>query len=283
MGWYRHFRPYVPVANRLAAARREARACHQKGELPSPVIIEGRDFATTFWGRAWCDHISGFGDCTNRLHRGATYVRNGSVVDLKISGGRVAAIVAGSEPYRIEIGVKPLAKKPWKELISRCSGRIGSLVDLLQGKLSTAVMESVTDRDAGLFPKRSDISMNCSCPDGASVCKHLAAVIYGIGNRLDRSPELLFVLRGVDHAELLERTIAPSPSSATDRPTIAASELETIFDIEIEPATAKPAVARTNSKPMPKKRVAVADGTKRKPKAIPAAKKTNGKLLQKKG
>ena len=91
------------------------------------------------------------------------------------------------------------------------AGKIGTLVELLQGKLSKAVMELVTDREQGLFPKPKEIKMRCSCPDGAGMCKHLAAVMYGVGNRLDSSPELLFVLRGVDHLELIEQAIPTAP------------------------------------------------------------------------
>ena len=116
----------------------------------------------------------------------------------------------------------------------QCAGKIGTLVELLQGKLSKAVMELVTDRDQGLFPKPKEIKMRCSCPDYAGMCKHLAAVMYGVGNRLDSSPELLFVLRGVDHMELIEQAIPTAPLKATSSaPTIATDDLGAIFDIEI--------------------------------------------------
>ena len=245
MGWdYYGFKPYVPVAQRRAQAAREVAKRLKKGQAVSPVRIEGRTIASTFWGQAWCTNLESYSDFANRLPRGRTYVRNGSVVHLKIDKGRIEALVSGSELYEIQIDIAALPKPDWQALKEQSAGKIGTLVELLQGKLSKAVMELVTDREHGLFPKPKEIKMRCSCPDGAGMCKHIAAVMYGVGNRLDSSPELLFVLRGVDHLELIEQAIPTAPLGAkSSAPTIATDDLGAIFDIEIGDAPAAKADA----------------------------------------
>jgi uncharacterized Zn finger protein len=222
----------------------------------------------TFWGRAWCTNLESYSDYSNRLPRGRTYVCNGSVVDLKIAKGRIEALVSGSELYEIQIDIAALPRRNWAALKERCAGKIGSLVELLQGKLSKAVMELVTDRDRGLFPKPNEIKMRCSCPDYAGMCKHLAAVMYGVGNRLDSSPEVLFVLRGVDHTELIEQAIPATPLGVEPgAPTIATDELGAIFDIEIDAAPAASAGAATREKPAAKKAAKKTRGVKKPPVA----------------
>jgi uncharacterized Zn finger protein len=239
MGWFYGFKPYVPVAQRRAQAAREVAKRMKKGQAVLPVRIDGRKITSTFWGEAWCTNLEGYSDFANRLPRGRTYVRNGSVVHLHIEKGRITALVSGSSLYEIQIDIATLPKHHWQALKGRCAGQIGSLVELLQGKLSKSVMEQVTDRDQGLFPKPKEIKMRCSCPDYAGMCKHLAAVMYGVGNRLDSSPEVLFLLRAVDHAELIEQALPAAPrGTGGNAPTIAASDLGAIFDIEIDEAPA---------------------------------------------
>jgi uncharacterized Zn finger protein len=200
---YRAFPQYVPVARRRAQARRKIEELRRRGIETDPVVIEGRAIARTFWGKAWCDAIEKYSDFANRLPRGRTYVRNGSLIDLRIEKGRVAALVSGSSIYDVEIRIAPAAAKQWKALAEDCAGRIDSVVELLSGKLSRGVMQLLCRRDAGLFPASAEMRLSCSCPDGARLCKHLAAVLYGVGARLDSRPELLFVLRGVDQADLV--------------------------------------------------------------------------------
>ena len=235
MGWdYYGYKPYVPVAKRRAQAAREVAKRLKKGQAVSPVRIEGRTIASTFWGQAWCANLESYSDFENRLPRGRTYARNGSVVHLTIGKGRIEALVSGSELYTIQIEIAALPKPDWHALKHQSAGKIGTLVELLKGKLSKALMELVTGREHGLFPKPKEITMRCSCPDGASMCKHIAATMYGVGNRLDSSPELLFVLRGVDHLELIEQAIPTARLGTKSRaPTLATADLGAIFDIEI--------------------------------------------------
>jgi uncharacterized Zn finger protein len=238
MGYgYGDWAPYVPVAERRRRAKKKMDALRKKGVDIQPVEIEGRKIAKTFWGEAWCDHLESFSDFENRLPRGRTYVRNGSVCHLAISKGEVEAKVSGSELYTVKINIKTLPPKKWNTLKSRCSGQIGSLLELLQGKLSDHVMESVTDRQEGLFPLPNEISLKCSCPDYAVMCKHVAAVLYGVGARLDAKPELLFTLRGVSHDDLIQADAEKAVAKATTRgksKRLKTSEIGDVFGIEME-------------------------------------------------
>jgi uncharacterized Zn finger protein len=280
MGWNYGFKPYVPVAQRRAAAAREVAKRSKKGQPVSPVRIEGRSIASTFWGQAWCTNLESYSDFANRLPRGRTYVRNGSVVHLQIDKGRIKALVSGSELYEIQIDVAALPKQNWLALKKQCAGKIGTLVELLQGKLSKAVMEIMTDRDRGLFPKPKEIQMRCSCPDYAGMCKHVAAAMYGIGNRLDSSPKLLFVLRAVEHMELIEQAVSTAPIRArSSAPTIATDDLGAIFDIEIGDAPIAKVSTKIREKPAAKKVVKKARNVKK----ASATKKKTATRVPKKG
>jgi uncharacterized Zn finger protein len=234
-GWG-DFRPYIPVAVRRAEGLRKASAFKGKGEKLDPVKIEGRAIAKRFWGQAWCKHIESYSDFANRLPRGRTYARNGSVIDLQVDPGMVRALVTGSDLYTVRVDVAGLETKPWKALAGRCAGKIDSAVELLSGELSSAVMEMLCDRETGIFPSSRQLSMECSCPDYAALCKHLAAVLYGIGSRFDREPELLFVLRGVDKMDLVEAAGAGALLGATKSGSdeLDAGSLAEVFGIELE-------------------------------------------------
>lgn len=198
-GW----KPYVPVAERRRQAEREAAKIRKKGGSLAPVVLTGSAIARTFWGKAWCDNLERYSDYANRLPRGRNYVRNGSVIDLKIEAGEVKALVSGSSIYKVSARISAFAPTRWKALCRDCAGAIDSLVELLQARFSQGVMERMCRQQTGLFPSPKEISFTCSCPDWASMCKHVAAVFYGIGARLDQKPELLFELRKVDHTALI--------------------------------------------------------------------------------
>ena len=239
--YYREWAPYVPVAKRRQQAQKKLAQLRKKGVNIQPVEIAGRSIARTFWGQAWCDHIESLGDYANRLPRGRTYVRNGSVCHLAIEKGRVAAMVSGSHLYNVDVRIDVLPQPRWRQLKSGCADQIGSLLELLQGRLSDHVMQAVTNAENGLFPRFKEIRLGCSCPDGAVMCKHVAAVLYGVGARLDEQPELLFLLRGVKHEELVATRAETAVSRATrrggKRPTLAAGELEDVFGISIDTET----------------------------------------------
>jgi uncharacterized Zn finger protein len=239
---YDGFRPYVPVSTRRLQAARELAKLRKKGRQASPVVIAGRTIAATFWGEAWCDNLERYSDFANRLPRGRTYVRNGSVVDLQVAPGCVTALVSGSTMYDVKVTVAPVPRGRWTAICKDCSGAIDSLVELLQGRFSTGVMTRLCEETTGLFPSPREIIFTCSCPDWASMCKHVAAVLYGIGARLDHQPELLFTLRKVDQQDLIAK--AGSDLSMTRKGPARAKVLESddlsgMFGIEMAP-TAQP-------------------------------------------
>lgn len=257
-GGYGQWAPYVPVGQKIALGVKAAKQLAKKERRePAHIKIEGRKIATTFWGLKWCENLERYQDFSNRLPRGATYVRNGSVADLVIEAGKVRAIVGGSEAYTIEIKINTLAPKDWQNIGRDCAQEIESLLDLMQGKFNEGVMRRLTQAEGGLFPHKKEISMKCSCPDYAGVCKHIAATFYGVAARLDRQPELLFKLRNVDHLELIGQATA---AANLDRAfgsgsgnTIADSELGSIFGIELEKATPSQRIlAKTKSQPKTK-------------------------------
>jgi uncharacterized Zn finger protein len=223
---------------RANAASHAAKLAKKEGRPLAPVKIDGRKITRSFWGQAWCDNLERYSDFANRLPRGRTYVRNGSVVDLTIGKGKIKALVAGSEVYTVTIDITTLEKSTWRKIKQECSQSIASLIDLLQGKFDQGVMERLTQRDGGLFPKPAEIKMDCSCPDWAGLCKHVAAVMYGVGARLDSSPELLFTLRAVDHLELIGQAVAADNLDKTlgagESSALAGSDLGELFGIEID-------------------------------------------------
>jgi uncharacterized Zn finger protein len=281
MGWYSYdnWRPYVSVAERRRRAAKKIAKMKKAGRQISPVEIAGRKIATTFWGEAWCRNLEAYSDYSNRLPRGRTYVCNGSVMDLQIEVGRVRALVSGSEIYEVDIKIKPLAKKRWTDIKGKCAGRIDSLIELLRGSISKGVMELVTRKGEGLFPSPREISLSCSCPDWATMCKHVAATLYGTGARLDHEPGLLFTLRGVDPAEMVEAAVDQPPTvrrSGRGR-VLETDELSSVFGVDIDEASsedvsipAKPAKRARHTTQIRKK---TTSRTNNKTRAKPAAKK----------
>ena len=247
-GWPR----YVPAAERREKAARAAQRLMKKGLSLQPVHIEGMKIAKTFWGKAWCSNLESYSDYANRLPRGRAYVRNGSVCHLEIDEGIIRAKVAGTSLYTVTISIKALDLKEWESIKKRSAGEIHSLLDLLDGKLSKGVMAIVTDRDHGLFPKPKDIKLDCSCPDWADMCKHVAAVLYGVGARLDEQPELLFSLRGVRHEELISASVEEAVESAVrggKGRRLADSDVAEVFGVEMEdPVASKQAIKRSKAK-----------------------------------
>jgi uncharacterized Zn finger protein len=267
---YYGFKPYVPVAVRRRQAARVLAGLGKKGREASPVRIDGRKIATTFWGKAWCDNLERYSDFANRLPRGRTYVRNGSVVDLQIASGAATALVSGSDVYDVRVEVAAVPKPRWRAICRDCTGAIDSLVELLQGRLSAAVMSRICEAKNGLFPAPQEISFRCSCPDWAWMCKHVAAVLYGIGARLDERPELLFRLRCVDQQDLIagaDGGLRPGRKGPSAERVLDTDDLSQVFGIEIAEASAPEAAAsgrgRVSARP-----------ARSVPKATPAVPKT---------
>jgi uncharacterized Zn finger protein len=288
MGWYSYdnWRPYVSAAERRRRAAKKIDKMRKDGHNVSPIKIVGRKIAATFWGEAWCKNLEAYSDYSNRLPRGRTYVRNGSVIDLQIEVGRVRAIVSGSEIYKVAIEIKPLAKKRWTDIKGQCAGRIDSLIELLRGSISKGVMEIVTRKGKGLFPSPREISLNCSCPDWATMCKHVAATLYGVGARLDHEPELLFTLRGVDPTEMVEVAVdQPSTMRKSQMSRVLETdELSSVFGVDIDETT--PGIVLTPTKRVrrtTKIRKKTTSRINKKTKAKSAVKRPAAKKSVKKG
>lgn len=230
MGRYNFYPAYVSVAEKKENAQAAIKKMQKKGIKLNPVSVEGRNITSTFWGKSWCKHIETFKDAEYRLARGRSCLRADTVLDLKIGPGTIDALVLGSSKYEISIKIKPLAPEKWKSIVSSCSGQIDSVVALLQGKLSKPIMEKMTDVNLGLFPNDKEISISCSCPDYVVMCKHAAAAFYGVGVRLDSSPESLFLLRSVDHLELLETNVL---DSLIDQDGTLDGDLSELFGIDL--------------------------------------------------
>jgi uncharacterized Zn finger protein len=237
---YYEWRPYVSVAEKQRQAKRKLDKLKKQGQSVAPVRIDGRAIAKSFWGKAWCVNLERYRDEENRLPRGRTYVRNGSVIDLQIAKGKIAAMVAGSELYKIKITIAPVAPSHWKSMCRDCAGTVDSLVELLQGRLAKGVMDRVCRETDGLFPSPEEIKLSCSCPDWAGMCKHVAAVLYGVGARLDENPQLLFVLRDVDENEMFASaghdSLLTRPASGTAK-LLDESDVEALFGLEMAEAT----------------------------------------------
>ena len=233
---YFAWQPYVPVAEKRRRAEKKLAKLRKKGNSVAPVRNEGRAIAKSFWGQSWCTNLERYTDYENRLPRGRSYLRNGSVLDLQIAKGEVAAMVAGSDLYTIKITIAPVTRARWKSICRDCAGTVDSLVELLQGRLAKSVMDRVCRKGDGLFPSPQEIELSCSCPDWADMCKHVAAALYGVGARLDQNPQLLFVLRGVDENELLAtagQDVALGKAAPAAAKVLDDSDIAALFGLEM--------------------------------------------------
>ncbi len=285
MGFYNRYgfsrwAPYVPVAQRRRNAEAQAKKMAKKGKPLSPVNITGRMIADTFWGRAWCDNLEKYCDFENRMPRGRTYARNGSVIDLQILDGKITSLVSGSDLYKIEIKIDQLTAAAWKALCKICSKEVTSLLDLMRGKLSPAVIERLTNPKQGMFPKPKELHVRCSCPDYARMCKHIAATLYGVGHRLDTVPELFFKLRGVEQLDLVSQALKTQKtkdvigihrSSSLD-----GEDLGTMFGIDLidsaEPALQSQETSKHENQPTPRRSIRANNTTRKKSQTPPKSK-----------
>ena len=252
MSWY-NFGPYVSVAEKKARAEKLIQKLKAKRPNLQPVCPAGRSISQSFWGKAWGKHLETYADHENRIGRGRSYVRNSAVCHLEAASGRIGAIVAGSQgdPYEVTVTVKPLPERQWKSIKAASAGRIGSMLDLLAGKFPREVMAQVADPENGLFPKLGELKFSCTCPDWAQMCKHVAAALYAFGHRLDQAPELLFLLRGVDPAELVDLKSLAESATAGIRFALSDDALAGVFGIELDLGGSEkvgPQAARTGRK-----------------------------------
>ena len=278
MGYY-SWGPYVSVAERRLKAEKAAAKARKSGANHSPIASYRGAIAKTFWGKAWCDNLEAYSDYSNRMPRGRTYVRNGSVIDLAITEGAVEGLVMGSSLYKVEVKVQPVLTAQWQAIGKDCSGSIDSLVELLQGKLSTAVMQRICTPRTGLFPAPKEISFSCSCPDSASMCKHIAAVLYGVGARLDQKPELLFNLRKVNAKDLVNQAGAGLPTfnkGLSAGKVLDDSLLSDVFGIEMDEVAVPAKKAKLDKRAVAKKTVVRAQTKVVSPASVKGKKSSAG-------
>lgn len=270
---YWGFAPYVSVAEKRARAARKLQELKKKNANIRPVCIDGRTIARTWWGKAWNRNLESYADYNNRIGRGRSYVRNGAVLDLQIGPGKVACLVQGSrsQPYSVSIQIRPIDKKIWHHIRDTSQGKIGSMQELLAGKFPKELGEVFTVQGKGLFPTPKEIQFECSCPDWAAMCKHVAATLYGIGARLDEEPALFFTLRNAEIKDLVaqavrERTrqLLQKARKTTGR-IIAEGDLAEVFGIEMEEPPDRYGKAKASSR----KPIDPDSKDKRAPKRVP--------------
>lgn len=206
---YGGFAPYVPVSERRARAAKSVAALRKRNPDIEPVLVDGKKLAGTWWGLAWNRNLERYADYAYRISRGRSYVRHGAVLDLVIGSGQIRALVQGSQdkPYEIQVAIDPMSPTTWTAVKDACQGAINALPDLMEGRFPKALEELFTAEGRGLFPTPLEIHLSCSCPDWAILCKHAAAVLYGVGVRLDQRPELFFELRQVQVEDLVTQVI----------------------------------------------------------------------------
>ena len=236
------YKKHVTVAEKKAKAAKSLEKLRKKNKDMSPIVIEGRTIAKTWWGKEWCKNLESYADFTNSISRGKSYVSHGSILDLKIAEGIVTAIVQGSraKPYDVVISIEPLKKEAWEQITELCEGKIHTLQDIILGKFPKELASLFTTHGTGLFPSPDEIDFNCSCPDWATVCKHVAAVLYGIGARLDENPALFFSLRKVNVDELISKAVEEQTNELLNKTgrkrkrVIKDSNISDVFGIDIE-------------------------------------------------
>ncbi|CAO5674104.1 MAG: hypothetical protein NEHIOOID_00008 [Holosporales bacterium] len=229
---YSYYPQYVRVSDRKENNLKIIKKMQKKGDPINPIIVEGNVISTTFWGKAWCKHIENFSDYDNRLGRGRSYLRTACVLDFQVYDGQITAMISGSSIYKVFIQFTPLDQKKWDTIVKACSGKIDSVLSLLQGLFSKDVMAQMTDTEMGLFPKEKEIDLACNCLDGAYMCKHIAATLYAFGHWLDHHPEDLFKLRLVDHTDLLKSDVLDDFLTQT-APTELSDDLGALFGIDL--------------------------------------------------
>ena len=261
---YWGFPKYVSVAEKKAKAAKKLKELSKKRPDMKPVALKGSALAHTWWGKAWNRNLEQYADYSNRIGRGRSYVRHGAVLDLQIEQGEVIALVQGSDrnPYSVSVKIQTLKKETWQRMKTACEGTIESFQELLAGNFPKALGEIFICKDSGMFPAPLEIKFDCSCPDWADMCKHVAAVLYGVGVRLDEDPKLFFRLRDAGIDELIKQAVAGKVEKLLEKAgrksgrIIEDKDIASVFGIDIEeqPAivknkTAKAVAGRKKSKP----------------------------------
>jgi uncharacterized Zn finger protein len=276
---------YVTVAEKKARAARKLKELSKKNANLKPVIIEGSAIARTWWGKAWNRNLEQYADYSNRIGRGRNYVRHGAVLDLQIESGEINALVQGSrqKPYSVSIKIQTLKRIIWHKIKDSCEGTLESFQELLAGAFPKTLGEIFTSRDTGMFPAPREIKFSCSCPDWASMCKHVAAVLYGVGARLDEDPKLFFRLRDADISKLIKQTVMDKTKKLLEKAArkssriIEDTDLSTVFGIDFDEPHFSVGLNPVESLPSREKHKSTATLAKR----TPSVKKRGSKKVKK--
>ena len=287
---YSEYPEYVSVAERRAKAERKLRQLQKKNPNLKPVILEGQSLAKTWWGKSWNSNLERYADYSNRIGRGRSYVRHRAVLDLQLRSGKVTAMVQGSssQPYDVVVKVDKLSTSDWATVRKACEGAFDSLSELLAGKFPQALKDLFFAKGAGLFPSPREIHFDCSCPDWASMCKHVAATLYGVGARLDNDPALFFTLRGINVDDLITQTVTDtaqtllSKAARQSRNVLKDADLGDVFGIQLDDIDAplsdlppvQPKSATTKKQTTKAQKTAAVQQTAR------AGKKTTRRIMQ---
>ncbi len=207
-----------------------------------PIIVKSKSLVQTWWGKAWNVNLERYADYTNRIDRGRSYVRHGAVVDLRIGNGVVKALVQGrtAKPYTVSIWVEDLREDLWNNIVKSCEGKLESMSQLLEGEFPQDLAEIFTNPGSGMFPSLDEITFSCGCPDWASMCKHVAAALYGVGVRIDEDPGKFFKLRKVNISDLVSRAVEDRTKNLLEKAgtnrsrVIDHSKIQNVFDIDME-------------------------------------------------
>lgn len=281
---YWGFPPYVSVGEKKAKAAKKLKQLKKKNPNINPIIIEGRTITGSWWGNSWNRNLEKYADFSNRIGRGRSYVRHGAVLDLKIEAGKVCSLVQGSAstPYSVTVKIKRISKDTWREIKCACEQKLDSLQELLTGKFPKSLGEIFTAKGNGLFPSPKEINFDCSCPDWASMCKHVAATLYGIGARLDKDPNLFFTLRKANVKDLVTRAVKDKTKKLLEKSDnkssriIEDTDLSSIFGIELDEKTTVK-MSSSVSKPKTRKQKKKSTPKKNPNKAAPKKTKTQNK------
>ena len=272
MGYWGYPR-YVSVVEKKAKAARKLKQLRKKNPDIKPIFLEGKTIARTWWGKSWNLNLERYADYSNRIGRGRSYVRHGAVLDLQIDPGKVESLVQGtrSKPYSVVIKIKAVNKMIWKDIKAACEGKLDSLQELLAGKFPKALDEIFMAQGKGLFPSPKEIDFNCSCPDWAYMCKHVAATLYGIGARLDKEPSLFFKLRKAKMKDLVTEAVEDKTRKLLNKAkkkttrVIDESDLSDVFGIDFEePAVVKKKRAKASKRDPRRKKSSISSSKKTK-------------------
>ncbi|HHY22904.1 MAG TPA: hypothetical protein GX527_01520 [Clostridiaceae bacterium] len=164
------------------------------------------EFGSSWWAKKWNNALASYG-WSNRLQRGRSYARTGHVLEISLEPGLVEAKVSGSRPrpYKVKIEIDKLTPQEWESIIEKMAEKAIFLAKLLTGEMPENIEEAFALAGTPLFPTSSrSINTNCSCPDYANPCKHIAAVYYILGQEFDKDPFMIFRLRGMEKDKLME-------------------------------------------------------------------------------